>query len=134
MTRLLIAILLLLAGLSSAEAVGLRRERPVTCPKELRSTGTLLIGLGPRRGDELAILRKSDGALFVLVSKDRELIMSSDDFQKTVMFQFNVDAEIASTDGKMHRVFNAPGEYQVIVSDDVMVPKGGHRCTFTFSG
>ncbi len=60
--------------------------------------------------------------------------MSSDDFQKTVMFQFNVDAEIASTDGKMHRVFNAPGEYQVIVSDDVMVPKGGHRCTFTFSG
>jgi hypothetical protein len=60
--------------------------------------------------------------------------MSSADFQKTVIFQLNVDAEIESTDSQMHKIFNEPGDYQVIVSDDVMAPEGGHRCTFTFSG
>ena len=122
-----------LAPSAHAAQVGLRRDRPITCPKELRSTGTLLIGLGSRHGDELAIIRKGDGARFVLVSRDKVLIMPSDEFKKTVLFQLNVDAQVESTDGAMHTIFNAPGEYEAVTSDDVMADKGGHRCKFRFT-
>ncbi|GAB3092324.1 hypothetical protein GCM10027159_06890 [Lysobacter terrae] len=126
-------MLALICSTAQAAQVGLRRDRPLTCPKEVRSTGTLLIGLGPRHGSELAIVRKSDGARFVLVAKDKILDMPSPDFKKTVLFQYYVDAEVEATDGIRQKIFNAPGEFQVIVSDDVMADKGGHRCTFRFT-
>ena len=82
----------------------------------------------------MAIVRQRDGARFVLVAKDKVLVMPSDDFRKTVLFQLNVDAEIEAVDGSMHTIFDAPGEYQIIVADDAMADKGGYRCTFRFAG
>lgn len=120
----------------SIEAVesGPRRGPPITCPKELRSTGTLIVGLGPRHGSEMAILRKSDSTLFVLVSKDKVLMMPSKDFATVPLMQFNVDAEFPAGDGEIQRMFSSPGEYEVIVSNDLTDPARGHRCTIQFTG
>ena len=133
MKAILALIASFLVSISTAQALGMPKGPPVTCPKELRPTGTLLIGLRPGLGSELAILRKSDGALFVLVSKAKTLLIPSDDFKNVPLFQLNVDAEIEAQDGTTQTIFNSPGEYQVIFSNDVMAKKGGHRCTFRFT-
>ena len=133
MKSVLALILSFLFAAPLAQAIGMPNGRPITCPDELRSTGTLLIGLRLGHPGEMAILRKSDNALFVLVSKDKTLLMPSKDFRNVPLFQLNVDAEVEAVDGSTQTIFNAPGEYQVIVANDVMTTKGGYRCTFRFT-
>jgi hypothetical protein len=128
MTKVL-AFILLLSLSFAAHAV--RRERPLTCPKKATFPGALLIGLGPRHGTELVIIRKSDGAKFVLVSKDKVLVMPSEDFAKTVLFDFNLEAEweVADGSGVTQPIFNGAGEYQVVVGNSAASTYDGYKCT-----
>lgn len=136
MKTLIVLVLVFLLGLPSAQAMQdwSRRERPLTCPKELRSTGILIIGLGPRHGAEMVIIRKNDGVRFVIASKRENSQTLDRDFSKTIQFQMKVDAVVQSADGKSYKVFDAPGEYQVIVSSDIMDESRGNKCTFIFTG
>ena len=136
MKTFIVLILVFLLGLPSAQAIQAwsRKERPLTCPKELRSTGTLLIGLGPHHGAEMVIIRKNDGIRFVIAARRKNSRTLDRDFSRTTMFQMKVDAVIRSADGKSYKAFDAPGEYQVIVSNDIMDESRGYKCTFTFTG
>ena len=130
-------ILLLAITMTTAEAR--QRQRPLECPKVLTAAGTLLIALGPRHGDEFAIIRKADDARFVLVSKqmtpEMPQIMAPEDFAKTVMYQMQPDTEWFAWggNGESQRIFNAAGQYQVVVGKDATSDKGGHRCTITYT-
>ena len=128
MTKIIAFIIFLSLSLA-AHAV--RRERPLTCPKKVAFPGALLIGLGPRHGAELVIIRKSDEAKFVLVSKDKVLVMPSEAFEKTVLFDFNLAAEweVADGSGATQPIFNGAGEYQVVVGNSAASTYAGYKCT-----
>jgi hypothetical protein len=116
--------------LVSFDAQAIRHERPLTCPKKATFPGSLVIGLGPRHGAELVVVRRSDGARFVLVSKDKELLMPSEDFKRTVFFEFNMGAEweVVGGDGATQPIFNGAGIYEVVVGNFAASTYDGHKC------
>ena len=140
MKRPFAIILLFLAFGSAVAQMPGQRPRPLTCPKTLTSSGALLLAFGPRHGSEFAIVRKSDGARFVLVSakmtEDVPQVMPPENFAKTMMYQMDVDKEwfVWGGDGSSQRIFNAPGDYLILVGKDVTSDKGGYKCTVTYTG
>ena len=116
--------------LLSFEVQAIQRQRPLSCPKTATFPGLLIIGLGPRHGAELVVVRKSDGARFVLVAKGKELLMPSENFKKTVFFEFNMGAdwEVVGGDGATQPIFNGAGVYEVVVGNSAASTYEGHKC------
>ena len=109
-------------------------------PATLSSGQTLTLTLGPGHGRELAIVRESDETPYFLVVQgpppDMRSLMLRDLF--AVASRVDMPASITGYkwigDGGNERIFTSPGEYVVIVSDNLEGEAGGNSCAIDYRG
>ena len=107
-------------------------------PTTLSPGQALILTLGRNHGSELAIRRLRDDHWFLLVvgspPPGHLQLMTPTEFEAANSVEIKSDtvATAWATTAKPELVFSEPGEYEIIVSQNLESEIGGHVCRITF--
>ena len=115
--------------------------RVLACaPTTLRDGQSLVLTLGQGHERELAIVREADETPYFLVVQSPPPDMRP--FMLRNLFAVATRVEMPASitgykwigDGGNERIFTSPGEYTVVMSNDLESEIGGHSCAIDYRG